>query len=78
MDELVIKLQRVLFGIANDNQYIDGNSKVKNMLTDSTLAIYRVLEPAGSEGQELLYTNNEVIKKLEKINGRWRWMMYDG
>ena len=24
----------------------------------------------GSEGQELLYTNNEVINKLEKIDGR--------
>ena len=31
----------------------------------------------GQGGQELLYTNNEVINKQEEIDGRWRWKMYD-
>lgn len=29
-----------------------------------------IIKDQGSVGQELLYTNNEVINKLKKIDGR--------
>lgn len=72
-----MRLQRAIFVNRAPFEHLDlelGNGHI-NVLTGingrgkTTILSYIVDAFQGSEGQELLYTNNEVINKLEKIDG---------